>query len=286
MALATGEYRPAGTTVLTGGQQSFTLLAIRQDGFIGDIALRAEGLPPGVTAVPQMVGGDMRESRLVVSAANGAAAWSGEIKIFGTATIGGKQVVREARSASIVWPVQQGQNIPTISRVDRDLMLAVRPGAPYTVATSLAKPALVQGEKGTLTVKVTRIAPDLKTPLIVRAITTELPKGLTLNNNQPLNIAAKATDGKLPINVQANVQPGTYTLVLYTQTQMPYNKDPKAKQKPNTIVALPSTPVTLTILPKSLAKLSLSTTNVQVKLSKEAEIHGARAAAVWLRRRI
>ena len=70
----------------------------------------------------------------------------------------------------------------------------------------------------------------------------------------------------------ANVQPGTYNLVLRTQTQMPYNKDPKAKQKPNTIVVLPSAPVTLTILPKSLAKLTLSTPNATVKLSKEAEV--------------
>ncbi|HTU22747.1 MAG TPA: PPC domain-containing protein [Gemmataceae bacterium] len=272
VALATGEYRPAGTTILAGSQQAFTVLAIRQDGFVGDITLSAEGLPAGVTAAPQMVGGDLRESRMVVSAAKGAAVWTGEIKIVGTATIGGKKVVREARSASIVWPVQQNQNVPLISRVDRNLMLAVRPGAPYSVAVSLDKPMLVQGEKGTLSVKVTRFASDLKQPLSVRAITAELPKGLTLNNNQPVNIAANATDGKLSINVQNNVQPGTYTLVLYTQTQMPYNKDPMAKQKPNTPVALPSAPVTLTILPKSLAKLSLSTTNVNVKLNMQAEV--------------
>ncbi|MGH7224290.1 MAG: hypothetical protein ACRELF_13750, partial [Gemmataceae bacterium] len=121
-------------------------------------------------------------------------------------------------------------------------------------------------------VKLTRLAPDFKTPLTVRAVATELPKGLTLNNNQPITLAAKATDGKLSINVQNTVQPGTYTLVLHTQTQMPYNKDPKAKQKPNTIVVLPSAPVTLTILPKSLAKLSLSTTNVSVKMGKQAEL--------------
>ncbi len=63
---------------------------------------------------------------------------------------------------------------------------------------------------------------------------------MTLNNNQPITIAANATDGTLPINVPANVQPGNYTLVLRTQTQMPYNKDPMAKQKPNTNVVLPS----------------------------------------------
>jgi hypothetical protein len=272
VALPSGEHRPAGTTVLAGGQQAFTIFALRQDGFVGDIALSAEGLPPGVTIAPQTIGGDHRESRLVVSAAANAPVWTGAIQIAGTATMGGKKVVRSARSAGIVWPIPQGQNIPTISRVERGLMLAVRPGAPYSLVPSLDKAALVQGEKGSLKVKLTRLSPDFKTPLTVQAIQTELPRGLTLNNNQPITIAANAAEGTLPINVQPNVAPGTYTLVLRTQTQMPYNKDPMAKQKPNTIVVMPSAPVTLTILPKTLATLSLSTTNVTVKTGKEAEV--------------
>jgi tRNA A37 threonylcarbamoyladenosine synthetase subunit TsaC/SUA5/YrdC len=105
--------------------------------------------------------------------------------------------------------------------------------------------------------------------LTVQAILAELPKGLTI---QPTTIAANATDGTLSLNVPPNVQPGTYTIVLRSQTQLPYNKDPMAKQKPNTIVVLPSAPVTLTILPKSLAKLALSTPNVTVKTGKEAEV--------------
>src|SRR5262249_811302 len=181
---------------------------------------------------------------------------------------------REARSASIVWPVQPGQNIPTVSRIDHSLMLAVRPGAPWSLSGVPDKPALPQGEKGALKVTLTRISPDFKTPLTVQAIQTELPKGLTLNNNQPITIAANATEGSLPINVPPNVPPGTYTLVLNTQTQMPYNKDPMAKQKPNTIVVLPSEPISLTILPKSLANVPLSTPNATVKIGAEAEGRG------------
>jgi hypothetical protein len=214
----------------------------------------------------------LRESRLVLSADAKAAAWTGEIKIHGTAVINGKKVTREARSASIVWPVQPGQNIPTISRVDHSLMLAVRPGAPFSLTGTPDKPMLTQGDKGTLKVKLTRIAPDFKTPLTVQALATELPKGLTINNNQPLSIAANATDGSLPINVPANVQPGTYTIVLRLQTHMPYNKDPMAKQKPNTVVVLPSAPIALTILPKTLATVTLSTPNVTLKIGKEAEV--------------
>jgi hypothetical protein len=272
VALAAGEHRPSGTTVLAGGQQALTVFALRQDLFAGDINLRVEGLPTGVTAPPQTIGGSVRQTSLVLSAANGAPAWTGPIKIVGTATIGGKEVVREARSASIVWPIQPGQNIPTISRVDRGVLLAVRPNAPYSLTPSLDKPALVQGEKGTLKVKLTRISPDFKTPLTVQSTPAELPPGLSLNNNQPITIAPNAAEGALPINVPPNLPPGTYTIVLRTQTQMPYSKDPMAKQKPNTLVVLPSAPVTLTILPKELAKLSLSTPNVTVKTGKDTEV--------------
>lgn len=272
VALANDEHRPDGTTVLAGGQQAFTVFALRQDGFTGEIQLSVEGLPGGVTATPQRIGSNLREASLVLSAANGAAAWTGPIKIIGSAMIGGKKVVREARPASIIWPVPPGTNILPISRVDRSLPLAVRPGAPYSLALNLDKPALVQGAQGTLKVKLTRISPDFKTPLEVQAIPNELPPGLALNNNQPINIAANTTDGSLPINVQPNVQPGTYTIVLRTQTQMPYNKDPMAKQKPNTLVVLPSAPALLTVLPKSLANLALSTQNVTVKTGKEAEL--------------
>jgi hypothetical protein len=272
VALATDEYRPSATTVLAGGQEAFTLFALRQDGFAGEINVRVEGLPAGVTAARQRIGGNLRETSLVLSAAKDAAAWTGPIKIVGTATIDGKKVVREARPASIVWPVPPGQNMPTISRVDRSNLLAVRPGAPYNLALNIDKPALVQGEKGTLKVKLTRISPDFKTPLTVQTNPTELPPGLSINNNQPITLAANATEGTLPINVPPNLQPGTYNIVLRTQTQMPFNKDPMAKQKPNTLIVLPSAPALLTILPKALASLSLSTTNATVKTGKEAEV--------------
>jgi hypothetical protein len=270
--LDTDEHRPTGTTILAGSQQAFTVFALRKDGFDGEINLHVEGLPSGVTAAPQWIGSNLRESSLVLSAVKGAAAWTGSIKIVGTAMIGGKKVVREARSASMVWPIQPGQNIPTITRLDRAFMLALRPGAPYNLALNLNKPAVVQGDKATLKAKLTRLSPDFKAPLTVQVIPPELPPGLSINNNQPITIAAKATEGTMRINVPPNLQPGSYTIVLRTQTQMPYNKDPKAKEKPNTLVVLPSAPLALTILPKSLAELALSTPNATVKAGKEAEV--------------
>jgi hypothetical protein len=264
--------RPEAPTLRPGGNESFTVFALRQDGFTGEVALSVEGLPPGVTCVPQTLVGDVREAQLVVAAAPAAAAWAGEVKVKGTATIKGQKVVREARPASIVWPVQPQQNLPTISRLDRGLFLAVRDKAPYSVAAALDKPAIVQGDKGTLKVTLSRLWPDLKVPLTVQALAAEMPRGLTINNNQPITIAPTATEGSLPVVVAATVQPGVYTLVLRAQAGIPFNKDPMAKNKQPVLVAQPTTPVTLTVLPKELASLSLSNAGPTVKQGMQTEV--------------
>ncbi len=110
----------------------------------------------------------------------------------GTATVLGQKVVREARSGSVVWPLAQPQQQPTpvISRLDYGLILAVRDKAPLNLTATVDKATLHQGEKATLTVKLARNSPDLKNPVTVQATVAELPVGLTINNNQPLQVAA------------------------------------------------------------------------------------------------
>jgi histidinol-phosphate aminotransferase len=98
--------------------------AHRTDGFKGQIDLTMEGLPPGVTCVPQAISGSMKQTNLVLAAADNAAPFTGTVKVIGTAVINGQKVVQQARAATITWGVPIMQNIPTVTRLDRDLMLA------------------------------------------------------------------------------------------------------------------------------------------------------------------
>lgn len=270
--MPSAETRPDGTTLQQGGQQSFTVLASRRDGFFGDIQLSVDGLPAGVTCTPQTLGTGARQAELVLSAAAGAAPTIAELRVKGTATVRGQKVEREARPAGIVWPMPPGSNQPLLTRLDRALVLAVRPGAPYSLATALDKPAVVQGDKAILTVKLTRLWPDFKTPLAVQARIAELPPGLTLNNNQPITIAPDKAEGTLPVVVGPNVAPGTYNLVLRTSSAIPYNKDPMAKQKQPANVVQPSAPATLIVLPKAVATLALTNAAPTVKVGGQAEV--------------
>jgi hypothetical protein len=272
VVMAPANSRPESPTAYAGGNLGLTVYALRRDGFAGDIALSVEGLPAGVSCVPQTLTGGVRGAQLVLSAAPTAAAWAGEIKVKGTATIAGQPVVREARPAGVVWPVIPQLNIPTATRADRGLFVAVRDKAPYAATAKLDKTAILQGERATLKVAVARLWPDFKGPLLVQALPQEMPPGLTINNNQPLGIAPNQAEGSLAVNVAPQVQPGTYTLVLRTTAAVPYNKDPAAKNKQPVQVVQATTPVTLTVVPRELAKLALSNLNPSVKAGAQTPL--------------
>jgi hypothetical protein len=268
-------YRPDAATGLKGGNEVLNVLVWRIDGFNDEIELTVEGLPKGVTCAPQVMGSGMRFSQLVLSTAADAPDWTGEIKVKGTATIAGKPVTREARPGSILWPVQVGQNTPRAARLDRSIAMAVRGQAPWKLTATVDKPNVDQGTTAVVTVKLDRYWADFKTPLQVQLFSSQggsaatTPQGLTVAQ---ATINAGQNEAKINVQVGNNTQPGTYNLVLRSTTQFPFNKDPKATNKQNTPVLMPSTPVRLTIVPKTLANLSLGSGQLNVKAGTKGEV--------------
>lgn len=266
--------RPEATTLVPGGRQLLTVMALRKDGFAGDITLEATGLPPGVTCPKTTLPGSMKATYLILQAPAGAAAALSDITVKGTATVAGKAVTREAIPASIVWPIPQpNQPTPAIARVARSFPVAIRAGQPaWDLSGSLDKTTVVQGDKATLTVKVNRLWPEMKQPIAVQTLVADLPAGLTVGNNAVVNIAPDKSEAPMPIVVGANTPPGIYQLPLRSSAPVPYNKDPMAKQKPPVNVLIPGASVTLEVLPKSLAKVTLATNAVSVKMGAQGEI--------------
>ena len=54
-------------------------------------------------------------------------------------------------------------------------------------------------------------------------------------------------EAALSINVQQGTRPGDYTLTVLGQAQVPFHKDPKSADRPNTLVSIPSRPITITV---------------------------------------
>src|SRR5205085_1252627 len=156
-----------------------------------------------------------------------------------------------------------------------ELVISVREPAPFDIAASLEKVVVQQGDKTNLTLKLNRISPDFKQPIAIQTVDNiqGLPVStLAINNAQPFTIAPDKNDGTLVVDVKPTVPPGTYTIALRaTAVGFPFTKDP-AKPKANIGIVLPTAPVTLTVLPKTVATLAVATPNPTVKVGAEVEI--------------
>jgi hypothetical protein len=256
---------PEANVVHQGGGTAFGVFVWRFGNFNGDITLTGVDLPPGVGVQPQILAGGQKLGVFVVHADESAKAWNGAIKIVGTATSKEKKLVREVRSATISWPVLQA-NTNTITRIDRELVLAVREKAPYKLVVDAKKLNIAQGDKISIPVKL--VGNDgFKTSVQVTAFGG--PAGLisppvTITPGQGGTVTLDGKGG-------ASFPPGNYTVFLRGQTQPinPKNPQPKAGGPPNIIQV--SMPVSVTIVPKTLGKLTTTNTNAKVALGKDAE---------------
>jgi hypothetical protein len=257
-------FRPYTVRLGQGGADHYTVFARRLDGFKGEIQLTMEGLPPGITCPPQTLGGAMKSVQLVVLAADNAPEFTGIVRVVGTATINGKKVVHQARPATVTWPVQINQNIPTVTRLDRVLVMAVRGKAPGKLVAGTTKLVASHGEKKDVPLKLTRTSPEFKANFQVVTVPGEFPVGVTFGN---LTFAPGKDDLKAVVNVATNAAPGTYNLVFRGFAPI----SPMAKGKPvNTILV--STPVELTVLPKDVATLSVAAPTVTIKTGKAGDV--------------
>jgi hypothetical protein len=258
------EHRPDACVLLQGGHEMYTVFVHREDGFKDDITLTVEGLPPGVTCPPQVLSRKMKFAHLVIAAADGAPPFTGTVRVIGTATHEGKKIVHEARPATIAWPVPNQQNIRTMTRLDRSLMLAVRPKAPGKLQALTDKLVLTQGEKKEVKLKLTRSLAEFKSQFQVTPVQPEMPQGMNFGN---LNFTTGKDEQTANVQTQGNTPPGTYSIVF--RGFAPISPEPKAKPV-NTI--LNSNPVTVVVLPKQVANLSVDNANPQVKVGGEAAI--------------
>jgi len=256
---------PGAAVVGQHGNQVIQLFVWRRDGFNGDIELTGKDLPAGMNILPQVLTAAQKQGFLVVSAAADAASWTGPIRIIGTANVQGKKLVREARPATITWPVPQ-INIPSISRVDRSFVLAIRDQAPFTLAAADTKFTAVPGTRITVPLKLTRNWPTIKGPIQITALA--LPPALTFQN---ITFAPGKDTNKVNVDVKSTAAPGTYTLVLNGQAQGAQMQKNNRKPPPGGI-SQPSTPISITVLPKQLAKLTVTPTPVKIEPGKEATL--------------
>jgi hypothetical protein len=266
---ASTQFPDSGVVGQHGGY-AFNVLVWRMGGFVGDITLSGEKLPPGLSVRPQIIGPGQKLAVVVVNASPEAAAYTGPINLIGTASVNNQKRVREVRGATIVWPVP-APNILTVSRLDRELVIAVRDKAPYSLTAGTEKIVITQGDKISVPIKLQAHWPDFKSNVILTA--AALPPGTNLN---PLTLTPGKDGATATLDNKggAVLPPGTYTIVLRGQTQVPNPKAPPpamVKGAPiNHIQAC--TPITLVVIPKQLGKLTVTPAQAKAQTGKPLEL--------------
>lgn len=222
-----------GTTVWQGGSNFIDLIVHHVDGSNGfPITVTAEGLPSGLHAIPTLINNsDM--SSMIFWADENAAPWTSPVKLWAEQKQGDKTLRREVR------PYMRPHQISGC-RTTRELMLAVREKAPYALAIEPEKIAVEAGKPAEVKLMLKRHWPEFTGP--VNFIPLNFPGGFQLGNG-----TVQQTELGISITIQQNTRPGDYTLAVMGQAQVPFNKDSAAKDRPNTLVQLPSRPVTITV---------------------------------------
>ncbi len=136
-----------------GATIALEVVAIRRDGFDGEIDLVMENLPEGVTAQGLKIPAGQSRGLMLISAREDAPQGIASAKFFGRAQIGETSATRPCRLATMAWPVRDAwQEIP-YPRLLADVPVSVsgHDVAPLTLAPpanlNLGKPWPVQSSR-------------------------------------------------------------------------------------------------------------------------------------------
>jgi hypothetical protein len=229
---------PGGTTILKGGAVYLDIVIHNTGGFNGPLTITAEGLPKGVHALPTTINNDTR-GVFVLWADKDAADWIGPVQLTATAKRGEESIEHEVRPYSRVWSSTDLNS----SRPTRELLVAVRESAPFAVSPAAEKIEIEAGKKAEVKLKCERLWPDFKAKIDLQGLS--FPGPIKMNS---ISISEGKDEATATFEVQPGARPGEYTVALQCQAQVPLIKDARSA-KANTLVAMPSRPIRIVVLP-------------------------------------
>jgi hypothetical protein len=230
---------PTCPTVRQGSAAFYEFCLNRRDGFGGEVTVEAEGLPCGVTCPAIRLGPQVEFSEIVFVAARDAPEWAGSVRLKAWAMIDGKRVERAVACVQRRWGDGIAQNA---TRACRNICLAVRSKAVYGLRTASEKETAPRGKTLVAKVILSRYWPDFKGPVQLSLINP--PAGFEMPT---ATIGADRQEVSVQIKIAADVPPGTYSLIMRGDAQVPFNPDPKATDKPKIRVPDPCTPLTIVV---------------------------------------
>jgi hypothetical protein len=218
---------PVWTPLLRrGGVAPLKVVALRRDGFDGEIEVKVEGLPAGVTCSPVKLGKGESTAALLLVASDKAEAGAAAVRVTGTATVAGAAVTRVARAGTVATSeYNKTDKIAEVSsRRAREMVVGVAPeDSPLVIAP--AKDGSVETcvfNKVTVPLKVTKRG-DFSGAIPLKITghpSLEKAKEINVDKGDSANVEIDLAALKLPA--------GTYNLYVETLAKVKYRQNVEA----------------------------------------------------------
>jgi hypothetical protein len=224
-----GKLAQVNCVVRRGGSDRLRVIAYRLEGFDGPIRLEAQGLPPGLSANPSVIGPADTSADFIFKAAADAPAFAGPVKLVGK----GGDLVRPVRSAEVLYNVADMQKEPVVTRLTDTVGVAidehfVAPLGLQVVPSEVQR--MARGGKLKIPVKLVKNA-DVKD--LDKAQVKIVPSGLPGRNNEKPIVAKELTltlakpDGELELDVTEKAPLGLLTFHLTGDVDVSYVRNPE-----------------------------------------------------------
>ncbi len=209
-----------------GATMAFDVVAVRKDGFDGDIDLGVDNLPPGVTAAGLRIPAGKNQGTLLLTAADSAPRGVTIARVFGKAKVDGVEIQRNCPTASMAWPVRDhSQDVPA-PRLLADVPISVGGSEliPLTITAAEAKIfEALAGSKLTIPLKL-----QWRGDFSGGAVKLK-PLGADFTTLPPFDVPSKASAADLVMDLATlKTPPGEYTVALHGGVVAKYGYNPAA----------------------------------------------------------
>lgn len=209
-----------------GATMAFDVVALRRDGFDGEIQMEVENLPPGIKAAGLRIPPGKSQGTLLLTAAEDAPRGVSIARVFGRAQVNGAEARRECSSASMAWPVKDHSAEVPAPRLFADMPISVG-GAevtPLSIAPAQDHPYEVgAGQKLTVPLKLAWRGEFSAGPVKLK------PLGGDFAGVAAFDVASKAAQAEVVLDLAAlKLAPGDYAFALHGGVVSKYRYNPDA----------------------------------------------------------
>ena len=209
-----------------GSTMPIEVVAVRRDGFDGEIELVMDNLPEGVSATGLKIPKGQQRGIVLLTADQNAPRGLTIATFLGRATINGEVVIRNGQMASMKWPVPDAKQEIPAPRLLADLPVSVGGSefAPITVAVAEDKVwEVTAGEKLTIPLAHVRRYEFSGSKLSLKTF------GTGFDNNAAFDIALDADTSEAVLDLaKLKTPPGEYTIAFYGSAVAKYGYLPEA----------------------------------------------------------